>query len=250
MNRHLGISVDNIDLDFIINNNIHWIQLSNRFSGASDITSLLKISKKHPIKISYISPVFHQNDPNMVFFLSPIKRLRDATMEILEVNLKMAKSLPTEHVVVNLAPDSNQHIDKSLVFDTIYDLNDLSHKYDVPIVIQIKDYTLFGDWSRLINIISKTDIRLALDINRFYRYTYKMDMDFEEELNKIVDYVEVINITFDVDYFILQNVLNNMYDKIMNIPVIIKMRNTKKKKEIYNKVKNIREDVMRKKAAY
>ncbi|MBS4537878.1 hypothetical protein GOQ27_05355 [Clostridium sp. D2Q-11] len=249
MNRHLGISVDNMDLDFIINNNIHWIQLSSKFSGASDIASLLRLTKKHPIKISYVSPVFHQNDPNMVFFLSPIKRLRDATMEILEVNLRMAKSLPTEHVVVNLAPDPSQEIDKSLIFDTIYDLNDLSHRYDAHIVIQIEDYSLFGDSTRLINIINKTDVRLSLDINRFYRYIFENDMDFEKELQKIIDYVEVINITFDIDYFILQNVLTNMYDKIMDIPIIIRMRSTSKKREIYNNIKNIREDIVKKRAA-
>lgn len=247
MNRHLGISVDNIDLDFIINNNINWIQLSNQFSDAKDITSLIRLSKNHLIKISYMSPVFNQNDPNMVFYLSPIKRLRNATMEILEVNLKMAKSLPTEHVVVNLAPDLNQNIDKSLIFDTIYDLNDLSHKYDIPIVIQLEDYNLFGDWVRLLDIIDRTKIRIALDINSFYKYIIDMDMDFEEELGRIIDYIEVINITFDVDYFIFQNILSNMYDKIIDIPIIIKMRNTKKKKEIYDRIKNIRKDIVNKK---
>ncbi|MBS4536135.1 hypothetical protein GOQ29_10960 [Clostridium sp. D2Q-14] len=246
MNRHLGISVDNIDLDFIINNNINWIQLSNKFSDAKNITSLFNLSKKHPIKISYISPVFNQNDPNMVFYLSSIKRLRDATMEILEVNLKMAKSLPTEHVVVNLAPDINENIDKSLIFDTIYDLNDLSHKYDIPIVILLEDYNLFGDGFRLIDIISKTSIRIALNINKFYKYIINNGMNFEQELEKIINYIEVINITFDMDYFVFQNILNSMCDKIMDIPIIIRIRNTKKKKEIYDRIKNIRKDIINK----
>lgn len=250
MNKHLGISIDNMNLDFAVQNNMSWIQISNKFSSAKNITSLLKMCKKTPLKISYMFPVFNQNDPNMVFFLSREKRLRDATMEILELNLKMAKSLPTKHVVVNLLSELTSDIDKSLLEETMFDLEYLACKYDIPILIHMEDYSLFEDAKRIKIIMDNTNIRLSLDINKFHKFTSLQKLKFKDELKSIIDYIELINITFDVDYLILQDTLNEMHDKIHKIPIIIKTRNIKKNREIYNTIKDMNEVMIKEKAYY
>lgn len=250
MNKHLGISVDEMDLNFAIQNNISWIQISNKFSGAKDITSLLKMCKERALKISCLFPVFNQNNPNMVFFLSNEKRLRDATMEILELNLKMSKSFPTEHVVVNLKPNLSNDIDLSLLDKTIVDLDNLSIKYQTPILIHIEDYSLFEDEKAIKEMIDSKTVRLSLDINKFYKFTCRKKLKFNEEFKNIIDYIELINITFDIDYLVLQDTLNNMYDKIHEIPIIIKTRNTNKNREILSKIKNIKEVLIEEKAYY
>ncbi|WP_130805927.1 hypothetical protein [Senegalia massiliensis] len=248
MNRHLGISVDHMDLNFVLQNNINWIQISNKFSSAKDITSLLKICQNHPLKISYMFPVFNQNNPEMIFFLSNEKRLRDATMEILEENLSMAKSLPTEHVVVNLISPLITDIDKSLIDQTIVELEELAYKYEIPILIHLEDYSLFEGSNIIKDIMDSTSLRLSIDINKFYRFSSINKLNFKVELNSIIQYVKLINITFDVDYLILQDTLNYMYDKISRIPIIIKTRNKNQKQQIYHKVKSIREIVVKEKA--
>jgi hypothetical protein len=96
--------------------------------------------------------------------------------------------------------------------------------------------------------MDSTSLRLSIDINKFYRFSSINKLNFKVELNSIIQYVKLINITFDVDYLILQDTLNYMYDKISRIPIIIKTRNKNQKQQIYHKVKSIREIVVKEKA--
>lgn len=201
MNPQLCISIHNVGIDYITKYNFKRVQLCHKFSGANEITSLLKLSRRFPIKISYHAPVFHQVDPTITYYLNSNSRLRKATFEILEVNLKMAKSLPTEHVVIHFAcKDIDGKADPKLVTelakDSIEKINNLSIKYCIPIYLEYSGYNdkfyKPDDWINLIKNYPKLGI--CLDIGHFYIACQMYGFDYFEELNKMLPYIKVMDV--------------------------------------------------------
>lgn len=237
MRRHLGLSIDNVGLDFVMKNNIYWLQISNKFSEPSDIASLIRMAKRNPIKISYISPVFYQRDPDKIYFLSSNKRLRKASFDILEINLKMAKSLPTDHIVIKLVSnETNKDIDKGLMLDTIKKLNILSEENDIKILIYMENYELFENSKKLSELLEGTNVKIALDMDGFYNYTKSKKMEYNDELDRIFDYIHILNISLDTEYFVIKNMLETIKNKGLDVPVILKTETNMKDKHIYDKI--------------
>ena len=85
MNSQISICIHGVGAEYIKNNEFKTIQLCDRFSEAGDITSVLRLSKSHDIKVSYHAPVFHQTDPTVTYYINSNFRLREATFEILEI---------------------------------------------------------------------------------------------------------------------------------------------------------------------
>ncbi|EOC99300.1 sugar phosphate isomerase/epimerase family protein [Caldisalinibacter kiritimatiensis] len=201
MNHLLGISIHNVGIDYILNKNFKRVQLCHKFSGAKEITSLLKLSKKRPIKITYHAPVFHQTDPTVTYYLNSNKRLREATFEILEINLDMARSMPTDHFIVHFtSKNSDDKIDDnelySLAEDSAKRLNELSKKYKMPIHLEYAGYNNRfykpKDW---VQLISKYDnLGICLDVGHFYISCQLNNMDYFTELDRMLPVIESMHL--------------------------------------------------------
>ncbi|RKD32309.1 sugar phosphate isomerase/epimerase family protein [Thermohalobacter berrensis] len=201
MNRQLGISIHNVGIDYIRKNNFSIVQLCHKFSGAKEITSLLKLSKKYPVKVSYHAPVFYQVDPTVTYYLNSNSRLRDATFEILEINLKMAKSLPTDHVVVHFASKDidNKVSDKELLNlakESAKRLDNLSEKYNVPIYLEYVGYNnRFNSPEEWVNLVRDSkNLGLCLDIGHLYISCKMNGMDYFKELEKMLPTIKAMHI--------------------------------------------------------
>lgn len=201
MNYRLGISIHNVGIEYVTKRNFKRVQLCHKFSGAREITSLLKLSKKYPIKITYHAPVFHQSDPTVTYYLNSNSRLRKATFDILETNLKMAQSLSTDHVIVHFtSKDIDEKIDDKglyeLANDSMRELNELSKKYDIPIHLEYSGYNNRfykpKDW---VEFISKNEnLGLCLDVGHLFVSCQLHDMDYFKELKNMLPVVKSVHL--------------------------------------------------------
>ncbi|KNF09687.1 hypothetical protein CLPU_2c01390 [Gottschalkia purinilytica] len=201
MNSQLGICIYNVGTDYITEHKFKRIQLCHKFSNASDITSLLKLNKNYPIRVSYHAPVFHQVDPTLTYYLSKNMRLREATFEILEINLKMATSLPTDYVVVHFTSramdmDISDEELKELAKKSIKRINKLSIAYKLPIYIE---YAVYNDRLRMpqewVDLVKDYDnLGLCLDIGQLYNVCKDCDLDYFKELERLLPFTKAIHI--------------------------------------------------------
>lgn len=200
MNSQLGICIHGVGVEYIENKDFKTIQLCHKFSGAGDITSLLKLNKNHPVKVSYHAPVFHQADPTLTYYLNSNFRLREATFEILEINLRMAKSLPTEYVLIHFTSDSmvEENITdseiKHLAKRSAKRINMLSNQYDIPIYLEYTSYNsrfvLPDDFIEAINDYPK--LGLCIDLGHLYTVCEDYGLDYFTEFEKLLPYTKVI----------------------------------------------------------
>ncbi|WP_069650397.1 sugar phosphate isomerase/epimerase family protein [Caloranaerobacter ferrireducens] len=198
MNPQIGISIHNVGIDYVAKHNFKRVQLCHKFSGAKEITALLKFSRKFPLKVTYHAPVFHQSDPTVTYYVSDNKRLRDATFEILKTNLSMAKSLPTSEVVIHFvtsnvgSPDSIKRIAQ----ESALRLSELSKEYDLPIFLEYVGYNdLFYKIEDWIDIIKDHEnLGICLDVGHLYLSCQINNMDYFKELEKILPYIRLIHL--------------------------------------------------------
>jgi sugar phosphate isomerase/epimerase len=201
MNHLLGISIHNVGIDYIVGKNFKRVQLCHKFSGAREITSLIKLSKKHPIKVSYHAPVFYQSDPTVTYYLNSNERLRRATFDILETNLRMAQSLPTDHVIVHFtSKDIDDKIsDKELyrlAEESGYELNHLSKKYNIPIHLEYAGYNnrfnKFEDWIGVVN--KYENLGICLDVGHLYLSCQLNNFDYFTGLYTLLPQVKSVHL--------------------------------------------------------
>ena len=200
MNSQLGICIHGVGTEYIKNNNFKSIQLCHKFSGAGNITDLLKLSRSHGVKVSYHSPVFHQADPRLTYYLNSNFRLREATFEILEINLRMAKSLLTDHLIVHFSsssmPEENitQAEIKDLAKRSTRRINMLSQEYDLPIYLEYTSYnSKFILPDDFIEVVKEYEnLGLCLDLGHLDIVCKRYGLDYFTELEKLLPYTKVI----------------------------------------------------------
>ena len=200
MNSQLGICIHGVGVEYIKNNDFKTVQLCHKYSGAGDITSLLKLSRSHPVKVSYHAPVFHQADPRLTYYLNSNFRLREATFEILEINLRMAKSLPTEYVIVHFTSSSmaEENITDSEVKyfakRSAKRINMLSEEYEMPVNLEYTSYNprfvLPDDFIEVIK--DYPNLGLCLDPGHLKMVCEDHGLDYFTELEKLLPYTNVI----------------------------------------------------------
>lgn len=208
MNSQLGICIHGVGVEYIKNNDFKTVQLCHKFSGAGDITSLIKLSRSHPVKVSYHAPVFHQADPRLTYYLNSNFRLREATFEILEINLRMAKSLPTEYVIIHFTsasmPEENitDSEIKYLAKRSAKRINMLSEEYDMPVNLEYTSYNsrfvLPDDFIEVLK--DYPNLGLCLDPGHLKMVCRDYGLDYFMELEKLLPYTKVIymwNTTLD-----------------------------------------------------
>ena len=201
MHNLLGISVHNVGTEYIMKNKFNWVQLCHRFSSSKDIISLLKLSRKQPIKVSFHSPVFYQYDPYINYYLNSNIRLREASFEVLEMNLKMAKGLPTENVILHFAskeidPNINGEETLELARESIGRINSLSEEHQLPIYIEYAGYNpYFYKTEMWIDLIKDyKNLGICLDIGHLYLSCKEHELDYYEELKKLLPYTKIIHL--------------------------------------------------------
>lgn len=201
MNPQLGICIHGVGAEYIKKNNFKTVQLCDRFSEAGDITSVLKLSKSHDIKISYHAPVFHQSDPTVTYYLNSNFRLREATFEILEINLKMAKALPTQYVVIHFAGSGAEEeiTDSEMKYQakrSAKRIGMLSDQYDIPINIEYTNHnTRFDKPDDFIDVVKDyPNIGLCIDLAHLYTTCHLYGLDYFIELEKLLPYTKAINV--------------------------------------------------------
>ena len=200
MNSQLGICIHGVGAEYIKDNNFKTVQLCHNYSGAEDIISLLKLDRSHPVKVSYHAPVFHQADPTLTYYLNSNFRLREATFEILEINLRMAKSIPTEYVIIHFTSDSmlEENITdseiKHLAKTSAKRINTLSDKYEVPIYLEYTFYNARFDLpDDYVDIVKNyPNLGICLDLGHLHMICKKYDLDYFTELEKLLPYTKVI----------------------------------------------------------
>ena len=200
MNSQLGICIHGVGVEYVKANDFKTIQLCHKFSEAGDITSLLKLSRSHPVKVSYHAPVFHQADPKLTYYLNSNFRLREATFEILEINLRMAKSLPTEHLIVHFTSNSmpEENITDSeikyLAKRSAKRINMLSKEYDLPIYLEYTSnndrFVLPDDFIEVVK--DYKNLGLSIDLGHLDLVCKKYKLDYFTELEKLLPYTRVI----------------------------------------------------------
>lgn len=201
MNSNLGISIHSLDLDYVTKNNIKRIQICHKFNETMKLASIIKLVKKYPIKINYHAPVFYSSDPNRTYYLHSNKKLREATFDLLESNLKMAKSINSENVVVHFISDridndvSEEEI-KNIAFESASRLNTLAEKYNIPILLEYAGYNQkfykIEDW---IDVVKHNyNLGICLDIGHLYIASKLYNFDYYEKLKKLSYYTKVAHI--------------------------------------------------------
>ncbi len=200
MNSQLGICIHGVGVEYIKKNDFKTVQLCHKFSEAGDITSLLKLSRSHTIKVSYHAPVFHQADPRLTYYLSSNFRLREATFEILEINLRMAKSLPTEYVIIHFTSGSMVEEDitdsevKYLAMKSAKRINMLSKEYNIPVNLEYTShnsrFVLPDDYIEVVK--NYPNLGLCLDPGHLKMVCEEYGLNYFTELEKLLPYVKVI----------------------------------------------------------
>lgn len=201
MNSNLGISIHSLDLDYVTKNNIKRIKIGHKFNETMKLASLIKLIRKYPIKINYHAPVFYNSDPSSTYYLHSNKKLREATFDLLESNLKMAKSLHSENVVVHFIsnkPDndvSEEEI-KDIAKESANRLNILSEKYDIPILLEYAGYNnkfyKIEDWIDVIK--NNYNLGICLDLGHLCIASKLYDFDYMEELKNLSSYTKLVHI--------------------------------------------------------
>lgn len=200
MNSQLGICIHEVGVDYVKDNNFKTVQLCHKFSGATDITSLLKLSRDYPVRVSYHAPVFHQADPTLTYYLNSNFRLREATFEILEINLKMAKSLPTDYVIVHFTSNSMIEEDitdaeiKYLAKRSAKRISLLSSQYKLPIYLEYTSHNCrFDRPDDFIEVVKDyPNLGLCVDLGHLYSVCKDYGLDYFTELEKLLPYTKVI----------------------------------------------------------
>lgn len=200
MNSQLGICIHGVGAEYVKENDYKTIHLCHNYSGASEITSLFKLSRSHPIKVSYHAPVFHQSDPTLTYYLNSNFRLREATFEILEINLRMAKSLPTEYVIIHFT--SNSMVEENVTDSEVMHLakrsakriNMLSEEYDVPIYLEYTSsnsrFDLPDDFIAVLK--DYPNLGICLNLGHLHLICKKYKLNYFTELEKLLPYTKVI----------------------------------------------------------
>lgn len=200
MNSQLGICIHGVGAQYVKDNNFKTVQLCHQYSDASDITALLRLSRSHQVKVSYHAPVFHQADPRLTYYLNSNFRLREATFEILEINLRMAKSLPTEYVIIHFT--SNSMLEENITDSEIKHLakrstkriNMLSEQYNMPVNLEYTSYnakfTLPDDFIEVIK--DYPNLGICLDLVHLHMVCKDNGLDYFTELEKLLPYTKVI----------------------------------------------------------
>ncbi|AFS77300.1 hypothetical protein Curi_c02200 [Gottschalkia acidurici 9a] len=199
MNPQLGICIHGVGVEYIQKHEYKRIQLCHKFSGAGDITSLLRMNKNHPIRVSYHAPVFHQVDPTLTYYLNSNFRLREATFEILEINLKMAQSLPTDYVIIHFTSNSmNENITdhelRHFANKSAERIDMLSRQYELPIYLEYTSYNnRFDKPEDFVEVVKDYDnLGICLDIGHLYMVCQTYGLDYFTELEKLLPYTKVM----------------------------------------------------------
>lgn len=217
MDSQLGVCLKAVDVDCIKKNNIKRIQLCRRFMDKNNVTSVLKLVRNNNLKVSYYAPMFHQVEPDKTYYLSSNFRLREASFEILETNLKVVSTLPREYVVINFVSDtlSNEELNSVVELDkksklSIKRITMLSEKYDLQIHINYNTTLNFFEkpekWIELVK--DSESIKIDLTLDDFINYCSKHEKNILLELDKILPYTESIYI------FSLENIEKNVIEEI------------------------------------
>ena len=199
MNPQLGICIHGVGVEYVQKHEYKRIQLCHKFSGAGDITSLLRMNKNHPIRVSYHAPVFHQVDPTLTYYLNSNFRLREATFEILEINLKMAQSLPTDYVIIHFTSNSmNENITdhelRHFAKKSVERIDMLSRQYELPIYLEYTSYNdRFDKPEDFVEVVKDYDnLGICLDIGHLYMVCQTYGLDYFTELEKLLPYTKVM----------------------------------------------------------
>jgi sugar phosphate isomerase/epimerase len=203
MHPQLGISIHGVGTEYVKKAGFKRVQICQKFSQSQDVTSLLKLAREKNIKISYHAPVFHQADPAATYYLSTNSRLIEATFEILEINMRMAKCLPADYVVIHFTSKtmkSESYESKEQLMDiareSLERLDLLSENYGVNINLEYSSYgEYFNDPSNWIELVRKAKrIGLCLDLGQLYKDCKAKSYDFYEKLEELLPYTRVVHI--------------------------------------------------------
>lgn len=212
MNSQLGICIHGVGVDYVQKHNYKRVQLCHKFSGAGDLTSLLRMNKNHPIRVSYHAPVFHQVDPTLTYYLNSNFRLREATFEILEINLNMARSLPTEYVIIHFTSENvdetiTDHELSYLASKSAERVNMLSEKYNVPVYLEYVSYNRrFSKPKDFIEIVKQNkNLGICLDIGHLYTVCQTHGLNYLEELERLLPYTKVLYVWNTTSKHIMKN---------------------------------------------
>lgn len=213
MNSQLGISIHGVDAEYVREKGFQRVQICQKFSKTEDVTSLLRLSREKAIKISFHAPIFHQVDPTSTYYLSRNSRLREATFEILEINMKMAESLPSEYVVIHFTSktmeneeyESHEELMK-IAKRSVKRLSKLSESYGLKINLEYEScgdkFRNPEDWVELVK--DYDDIGICLDIGQLFINCKIEGYDFYEKLEEILPYTNVVHIWNVKDVFDLE----------------------------------------------
>jgi sugar phosphate isomerase/epimerase len=203
MNSQLGISIHGVDTEYVREKGFQRVQICQKFSKTEDVTSLLKLSREKGIKISYHAPIFHQVDHAATYYLSRNFRLREATFEILEINMKMAQSLPSDYVVIHFTSKTmkNEEYESyeemiKIAKRSVKRLSKLSENYGLKINLEYASYgDKFRDPDDWIELVKEYDnVGICLDIGQLFVNCKLQGCDFYEKLEEILPYTNVVHI--------------------------------------------------------
>ncbi|OHW61948.1 xylose isomerase-like TIM barrel [Andreesenia angusta] len=203
MHSQLGISIHGVDTEYVRKRGFKRVQICQKFSKTEDVTSLLKLSREKGIKISFHAPIFHQVDHAATYYLSKNFRLREATFEILEINMKMAQCLPSEYVVIHFTSktmkdesyDSYEEMMK-IARRSVKRLGKLAEKYSLKVNIEYASYDeKFRDPDEWIELVKdQSDVGICLDIGQLFTNCKALKLDFHEKLRDILPYTNAVHI--------------------------------------------------------
>lgn len=236
MDSQLGVCLKAVDVDCIKRNNIKRIQLCRRFMDKNNVTSVLKLVRDNNLKVSYYAPMFHQVEPDKTYYLSSNFRLREASFEILETNLKVVTTLPGEYVVVNFASDTlyKEELEDVVELEkksklSIKRLTMLSEKYKLQIHVNYNTVVgFFEDPEKWIELVKEQDkIKIDLTLDDFIKYCEKHSKEILLEIDKILPYVESIYIYSldDISENTVEEIFKYINSKKPNIPYLFESAN-------------------------
>lgn len=203
MHPQLGICIHEVGTEYVKQNKIKRVQICHKFSDTEQVTSLLKLAKDEGVAISYHAPVYHQVDPSATYYLSKNFRLREATFEILEINVRMASCLPSDYVVIHftsktMAAENYDSEDELMTIAkrSIKRLSKLSEAYKININLEyashMKQFRNPAEWIEIVK--DYPNIGICLDIGELFKICTEDGYEFYEKLQEMLPYTKALHI--------------------------------------------------------
>ncbi|MDO5708292.1 MAG: TIM barrel protein [Andreesenia angusta] len=203
MNSQIGISVRDLNPDYIINKGFKRAQICQAVTRSAALLDIIKMTRNNDIKVGYHLPIYHQSNPKDTFYMSKNFRLRNANFEVLEANLNMIRGFNVDYAVIHflseqMSTEVYNDLDEFLDIarKSLNRLNILAKEYDITINIEYS--ALFLDYSspkHWIEMISEYEnIGLCLDIGELYFRSKERKRDFYLELEMMLQHINMIHL--------------------------------------------------------